>query len=477
MIDVSDPYFPIDEGYFETPGSANFFEVYGNYGFFALSSAGIYVIDLSNPTSPDSVAFLDTEDSEAFNIQGDYLYLSASSVGFKVIDISDPASPYERGFYSTGGYLNDVVASGNILYSAQNQRGLSIIDLSDPCLPTEITTYDMENARYLCCKGDYVYVLDNNGLRIIDISNPALPQQVGSYAGWFNGVFVNGNYVYLAAGWANLTILDVSNPGSPELISVFDNSPGASYDVFVTGDYAYLGNATNGLRIINISNPYSPYEEGFFDNVNNIFAVYVEGYYAYLPDRYDNLLRIVDISNPGTPFQVSSIYIHEARDVHISGNYAYVVGNWSGLRVININDPHYPFEAGYFDTKGYAREVHFDSLIYVADGSGGICILQNDLISDVDYKADTPISFSLSQNFPNPFNPNTKIKYSVRQFLKVQIKVYDILGNEIEELVNEEKPAGTYEITWNVANLASGVYFYRLKAGEFVQTNKMILLK
>jgi hypothetical protein len=88
-----------------------------------------------------------------------------------------------------------------------------------------------------------------------------------------------------------------------------------------------------------------------------------------------------------------------------------------------------------------------------------------------------PSEFSLSQNYPNPFNPSTKIKYSIPQSSNVVIKVFDILGNEIELLANEEKPAGTYELTWSAANLPSGVYFYQLKAGSFLETKKMILLK
>jgi len=85
--------------------------------------------------------------------------------------------------------------------------------------------------------------------------------------------------------------------------------------------------------------------------------------------------------------------------------------------------------------------------------------------------------FSLDQNYPNPFNPNTTIKYSVPHSSNVTLKIFDILGSEIEKLVNEEKPAGTYELTWNAASLPSGVYFYQLKAGSFVSTKKMILMK
>ena len=87
------------------------------------------------------------------------------------------------------------------------------------------------------------------------------------------------------------------------------------------------------------------------------------------------------------------------------------------------------------------------------------------------------MNFTLYYNYPNPFNPTTKISYSIPQLSKVVIKVYDILGNEIETLVNQEKPAGTYEITLDAGNLPSGVYFYQIKAGSFIEAKKMILLK
>ena len=86
-------------------------------------------------------------------------------------------------------------------------------------------------------------------------------------------------------------------------------------------------------------------------------------------------------------------------------------------------------------------------------------------------------TYILEQNYPNPFNPTTKIIYSVPQTSKVIIKVFDVLGNEIETLINEEKPAGTYELTWYAEALPSGVYFYQLKTGNFIETKKMILLK
>jgi len=96
-----------------------------------------------------------------------------------------------------------------------------------------------------------------------------------------------------------------------------------------------------------------------------------------------------------------------------------------------------------------------------------------------------PKEFSLSQNYTNPFNPSTTIKYqipslgneNIRSMQAVVLKAFDILGNEIATLVNQEQPAGYYQIEWNAGNLSSGIYFYRLQSGSFVQTRKLMLIK
>jgi hypothetical protein len=89
----------------------------------------------------------------------------------------------------------------------------------------------------------------------------------------------------------------------------------------------------------------------------------------------------------------------------------------------------------------------------------------------------TPTSFALSQNYPNPFNPTTNIKYSIPSEMQVSLKVYDILGREVASLVNEKQVGGSYQVNFDASKLASGVYIYRLDAGTFVQSKKMILIK
>ncbi|HKB86446.1 MAG TPA: T9SS type A sorting domain-containing protein, partial [Ignavibacteriaceae bacterium] len=88
-----------------------------------------------------------------------------------------------------------------------------------------------------------------------------------------------------------------------------------------------------------------------------------------------------------------------------------------------------------------------------------------------------PTEFKLFQNYPNPFNPATKIRWQLPVSSWQTLKIYDVLGNEIVKLVDEYKPAGSYEIEFNASSLPSGVYFYKIHAGSFVQTKKMILLK
>ena len=92
-------------------------------------------------------------------------------------------------------------------------------------------------------------------------------------------------------------------------------------------------------------------------------------------------------------------------------------------------------------------------------------------------KTNVPEYFTLQQNFPNPFNPRTTINYAIPKESFVMIKVYDMLGREIKTLVNEEKTAGNYSVSFNAENLSSGIYFYTIKADAFVQTKKMVLLK
>lgn len=114
--------------------------------------------------------------------------------------------------------------------------------------------------------------------------------------------------------------------------------------------------------------------------------------------------------------------------------------------------------------------------IFMIDYTNSVEVGSDDIIA--------PEQYSLSQNFPNPFNPSTSIKYTIPNVTlsgversRVQLKVFDVIGSEVATLVNEERRAGNYEVKFNSSHLSSGIYFYRLQAGSFVETKKMILIR
>ena len=98
-------------------------------------------------------------------------------------------------------------------------------------------------------------------------------------------------------------------------------------------------------------------------------------------------------------------------------------------------------------------------------------------LTDIGEHHSNPTEYRLYDNYPNPFNPSTTIRYSIPEASFTSIKIYDVLGNEVSSLVNETKSAGTYAVEFNANDLSSGIYYYALQAGSFNETRKMILLR
>ncbi len=148
-------------------------------------------------------------------------------------------------------------------------------------------------------------------------------------------------------------------------------------------------------------------------------------------------------------------------------------GNWKKIGFIfghgNSNSPkHYSFinkNPGYGKSFYRLKQIDFDGAF---DYSDSVEVSSIKLIQD---------TFILKQNYPNPFNPETVISYQLLEFSNVELRVYDILGNKVATLINEEKHPGSYDIIFNASNYPSGVYYYQITIGKFSETRKMILLK
>jgi len=160
---------------------------------------------------------------------------------------------------------------------------------------------------------------------------------------------------------------------------------------------------------------------------------------------------------------------------HSDGNYEYEL--WYHPK----SDP--PFEPLLipFDSVFYSNQRTFEIELVIKVNGVPVGSIKQFFVAESGLNAgfdeSIPEKFELFQNYPNPFNPSTVIKFSLAAPVKVQLKIYDLLGNEVALLVNEEKPAGGYKIEFDFSSLSSGIYFYKLQSGNYSAVKKMLLLK
>lgn len=164
---------------------------------------------------------------------------------------------------------------------------------------------------------------------------------------------------------------------------------------------------------------------------------------------------ILRLSYIGGPITSPSSYVSSIIDHSLTST----GGRWDLVQIVNL------------DSDPYLEVVYSNGI----GGMNPIVIL--DLQASSVGENNIPEGYSLQQNYPNPFNPNTTISYSIPTSGFVSLKVYDLLGNEIAALVNEEKTAGSYSVNFDASNLSSGVYFYKLFAGNYFEVKKMNLMK
>jgi len=195
------------------------------------------------------------------------------------------------------------------------------------------------------------------------------------------------------------------------------------------------------------------YQEHFFQ------TIYLNG----SPISQDSVFKVVLIDAWGTMTlpggeSFEALRIKEVRSVNgvpEGAHYSFQSANGAQVNM-QASDPNAP-DFGIIDIDWYDWNLPFTT--------------------DVEQISRMPQDFRLSQNYPNPFNPTTKIEYSISEQSLVQLKVYDILGNEVATIINEDQPAGTYRADFNGQGLASGMYIAKLQAGNYTKTIKMSLLK
>ncbi|MGA1790078.1 MAG: SBBP repeat-containing protein [bacterium] len=277
-----------------------------------------------------------------------YAFVANYTAGLTILDVSNPEDPIFKGSYNNGGTVGRVFVAGNYAYvCTSSPNRLDIVDVSDPANPRLEGYYNMPDVAWgVEVVGDYAYVDSGaaGGLQIIDVSNPASPVFVGWYdtpGNAFKELDVLNNYAYVPDCEAGLQIIDVSNPDSPTLIGSYD-TPSELHKLFIRGNYAYLDDYNSGFHVLDISNPASPSEVYSYD-IGQSQGIDVVGDYAYVPFYYHRLV-IFDVSNPLSIQPINSLY-HPYRpcSIDVFENYVYTGDGYDKrVTVIDVSNPASP---------------------------------------------------------------------------------------------------------------------------------------
>lgn len=472
------------------------FRTYKNYLYIGSEGtdinlrAGIQIVDLS--TLPDSATFkkvyvwIDTTNftppvatkkyykAHTVSIEKHFLYVNGGDFGgTRIMDISDPLNPLQVGSYGKGStpYVHDAFIRNDTLYAACINAGrVDIVDFT--------------------VKGHY----NQNTINKIVSKTPTVPEG-RTHQVWLSE---NGNYAFVATEAPgtvqsftyNLHIYDITNRPNPVQISTWTSDPAKSiHNVFVKGDFLYIAYYTDGFRVLDISNPYVPIEVAFYKTYNSsnppLFAG-AWGVYPYFPSGK------IAVSDMNTGLYVFTV--DEKKGGRITG----VVRDVATQQVVSGVDVlveemgrQYTTDASGTFTYGTAEGSHtikFSKTGYIARtetvltkagtiDTVTILLSSNMGTSVIDRQNRTPETFDLSQNFPNPFNPNTKIVFSLKTNNFMSLRVYNALGQEVATLVDQKLSSGTYSVSFDANNIPSGIYFYTLNAGNFSSTKKMVLTK
>jgi len=537
LFDLSNPVQPVQVAAIDTNYSIRDAFIYGNYAYLAASSHGLRIVDLSNPVQPVVVATCDDSVNSpciSVTVTGDYAVvgkewginiwnvanhsnptfegsltidhevLGLFSTGTTVyapnafyvatslatvIDISNPEEPVEVGSFGPQGGIGRMIVSGTMTYVAGGWAGVTIIDASNPNSLLEVECAEPSgfffNPADIAKKDDYLYIPDDyQSLFVVDIHDPTHPQfSLGwhpSYQTYLSRIIIAGDYAYLGDVWHNrIHIFSLVDPSAPAWVDSLD-MPG-SWGTFGFATYGnYLCVVDNdGFYTLSLTNPAVPELIGTLDQyVGSEIAIV--GHYAFVAGY--SVVPIIDLSNPSQPTLAG--HIPTTCSAIAARANMLITADDNGLKAWDVTNPLNPQLVGYYITYAEIENVEEVEDIDIIDGY----ILWVSPYRFRAYECDAllrvpshteiiPQKLTLYPCYPNPFNPSTVIRFSLPHSEQANLTIYDVTGRQVKVLANEVLNAGDHRVVFDGSDLASGVYFYKLQAGNFNKVNKMVYLK
>ncbi len=383
-------------------------------------------------------------------------------------------------------------------------NGLMIFDVTDPTNPVLVSHLQSIPGFDVKVWKNYAYTVNGSGSgfgAIIDLSNPADPVQVGSFNSSHN-IFISENG-YMFQSSPRTRIMDLNNdPTNP--VQIWRGGT-EGHDATVIGNRLYDFHGSSGTFIYDISDISNPdligsitdrrifyHHSGWTSKDVDYLFITDEGSRNPFPDI--TVWDIRDVSNPQRvgEWGDAKAIVH---NLFIIGDYAFTSYYYSGFRVFDISDPTNIKVVAEYDTSPTTSREGFGGAfgvypfapsgnIYVSDQTGLYIFKFDGKITGIitAESNEIPTEFTLGQNYPNPFNPDTKIDYSLATRSDVHINIYNVLGQPVRSLVDQNQTAGQHTVIWDGKDnfgieVSAGFYFYKMQAGAFVENKRMVYLK
>lgn len=385
----------------------------GDFVYVAAGTAGLLIFDVSDPYRPvlagevnlDGLGTWGQELAQNVEIVGQLAYVSAEAV-MAIVDISDPYAPQLVRHFVPWSPVHDAVISGNYAILAGG-GSILVYDLSVPGTPPLVESVSLANRVFgLARVADQLYAADySDGMWVLNAASPLSLQELGEWTDtatnrWLEEFAVVPGYAYIG-DWNEISIVDATDPSSPNLSGIWDFvdhatgmyssgddlfmsgwgkgisrwdisspampaketeclSPGMGYEMVISGQYGFQANGIGGLQVLDLSDPETPTVVGSFDTEHEATGIALSGQHAFMIVDTEGL-KVYDISVPATPTLVAEAPLPGLlRRIKIQGNYAYATAGDSGLIILDISDPGSPQRVSSIDVPGYVYNVAVD---------------------------------------------------------------------------------------------------------------------
>ena len=506
LVDITDDQNPEIDSRLNTPGLATGIQFRNDTVYLADRQTGLHVINVRNRQQPRRIVTQPTSGNATDIALRDTLaYIADGKGGIQTINISQSESPKWLHRYASGGttYGLDVVetdAGERTVYVANGVGGLKTLEFTTPyqgtvakslSLSTDIIAANNQFEAATCTKirvqNGYGFVAAETGMYVVNLATDAITAHIPTTSP-VSDIALHEGYAYLCA--ESLIVVDSRVPQQSRIVSR-RNLPGSAYRIVIDSNSpanAYVAALEGGLHILDLTGPAVPRLIGSHATQGTATGVALADERAYLLDSGIGV-AVLDVVTPNNP-KLQDVYEDDSLliDATVSGKHLYLLDS-NSVQVIDtrtliatsrFSGLRFPFELKLVGSALYVADL-YQLRIFRVHPEGYSLAVEEPTPSDWTPNAVKSVLVDrLSQNFPNPFNPETWIPYQLAADTNVSLHIYDVQGRRIYSKALGYHKAGPHTAYWDGRNatgesVASGVYFYALQAGDFYATRKMFI--